>query len=173
MYEPHSFTHQRLDDPKAFGSGLPWPAETSTAKIVLETLKARMEAADLSEVEQTSNLLAVQPIVDDYFRENWGEEQLDKRFAEALEWAAAHEISSSRLFMGEFGAILISEDGRMGAYDADRLRYLEAVRTQAEAHDMAWAMWEFSNPYGMSLIEPTGPAVPDARMLQALGLGDQ
>ena len=61
-------------------------------------------------------------------------------------------------------------DGRMGAFDADRLRYIAALRTLAERNGMPWAIWEYSNPYGMSVIEPIGPAVPDAELLAALGL---
>ena len=72
--------------------------------------------------------------------------------------------------MGEFGAILMTPDGRMGAFNADRLRYLTAVREQAEKHDIPWSIWEYSNPYGMSLILPTGPADADTQMLEALGL---
>jgi hypothetical protein len=44
------------------------------------------------------------------------------------------------------------------------------VREQAEKHDIPWSIWEYSNPYGMSLILPTGPADADTQMLEALGL---
>lgn len=170
MYEPHSFTHQRLDDPTQFASGLPWPAAAGTAEIVLEGLRARMDAAGLSALAQVVNIGAVQGVVDDYFRTNWGESQLHQRFAEAASWAAAHDIPTTRLFMGEFGVIAITPDGRMGAFAADRLRYLRAVRTAAEAYGIPWAVWEYANPHGMSLILPTGPAIPDDAMLEALGM---
>ena len=92
------------------------------------------------------------------------------RIGEAVDWARANGIPPERLFMGEFGAILMSPDGRMGAFNADRLRYLTAVRQAAEANGIAWAIWEYANPYGMSVIAPSGPAVPDQEMLGALGL---
>ena len=57
---------------------------------------------------------------------------------------------ANRLFMGEFGAILMSKDGRMGAFDGDRLRYLTAVRQEAERFGIPWSIWEYSNPYGMT-----------------------
>ena len=72
--------------------------------------------------------------------------------------------------MGEFGAILMTPDGRMGAFNQDRLRYLAAVRQEAERHGFPWSIWEYSNPYGMSVIVPEGPAVPDAELLDVLGL---
>jgi endoglucanase len=87
-----------------------------------------------------------------------------------VDWAEAHNIPTTRLFMGEFGVILMSPDGRSGAFDADRLRYLKALRLEAERYQIPWSVWEYSNPFGMTLILPTGPAVPDQKMLEALGL---
>ena len=66
--------------------------------------------------------------------------------------------------------ILMSPDGKMGASDPDRTRYLAAVRGAAEARSIPWAVWEYSNPWGMTVIAPEGPAVPDMALLQALGL---
>ncbi|PTE11572.1 glycoside hydrolase family 5 protein [Mesorhizobium helmanticense] len=170
MYEPHSFTHQRSDEANAFASGLPWPASSSTPEAVSELLKIRMEAAGLSKVEQVMNMTTAQQAITRYFAQDWGQGQLEASFRQALDWAEGHGIPGRRLFMGEFGVILMSADGRMGAHDADRLRYLSAVRREAERFAIPWSVWEFSNPYGMTLILPDGPAVPDPEMLQALGL---
>lgn len=171
MYEPHSFTHQRPDGISAtFASGLPWPAAGSTPQIVLETLAAQMEAAGLSQVERMMNSVAARERIAQYFEENWGPNQLEAVFQQAVDWAKANDIPSSRLFVGEFGVILMSADGRMGAFNADRLRYLTAVRQLAERYGMPWAIWEYTNPYGMTVIQPSGPAVPDVDLLQALGL---
>ena len=96
--------------------------------------------------------------------------EVDKRFGQAVKWAKANKIPTERLFMGEFGAILMSDDGRMGAADADRLRYLGDVRTEAEKLGIPWSIWEYSNPFGMTVIVPKGPADPDLELLAALGL---
>lgn len=170
MYEPHSFTHQRLDDTESFASGLPWPASEGSPAVAIDTLRSFMDRAGIGAARQARNLLEVQPIVAEYFAEDWGPRQLQERFGEALSWADKHAIGSDRLFMGEFGAILMTPDGRMGAFNADRLRYLTAVREQAEAHGIPWSIWEYTNPYGMSVILPTGPADADTEMLTALGL---
>ncbi|GLS38615.1 hypothetical protein GCM10010869_42100 [Mesorhizobium tianshanense] len=170
MYEPHSFTHQRPDGTNTFASGLPWPADSSTPEVVAETLKAQMDAAGLISVEQVMNMVAAREAIARYFEQNWGQSQLEASFRQAVDWAEAHGIPGRRLFMGEFGVILMSTDGRMGAFDADRLRYLRAVRQQAERFAIPWSVWEFSNPHGMTVIRPDGPAVPDSLMLQALGL---
>ncbi|WP_292627246.1 glycoside hydrolase family 5 protein [Mesorhizobium sp.] len=173
MYEPHSFTHQRSEGTGAFASGLPWPADSSTPEKVTETLKAQMDAAGLSPVEQVMNMVAAREAIARYFEQNWGPSQLEASFRQAVDWAEAHGIPGRRLFMGEFGVILMSADGRMGAFDADRLRYLEAVRQQAERLAIPWSVWEFANPHGMSLILPDGPPVADGGLVRALGLASQ
>lgn len=170
MYEPHLFTHQRSDTDGDFASGLPWPASAGSPQTVVDALRAHMTAAGLSEPEQARTLSAVTPYIVKYFTDNWGQSQLEARIGQAVDWARANDIPTSRLFMGEFGAMLMSPDGRSGAFDADRLRYLAAVRTEAEKYDIPWAVWEYSNPYGMTLIVPEGPAVADGEMLKALGL---
>lgn len=170
MYEPHLFTHQRADREGDFASGLPWPAGEGTPEAVRAMLSAHMEAAGILPDDQARQLAAVSAYVDEYFSENWGESQMRGRLQQAVDWANAHDLPTSRLFMGEFGAILMSDDGRSGAFDADRLRYLETLRRIAEDYGIPWSVWEFSNPYGMSVISPKGPALPDLKMLGALGL---
>lgn len=170
MYEPHLFTHQRADREGDFASGLPWPASEGTPEAAGAMLSARMEAAGISPDDQARQLAAVGGYIDKYFNENWGEAQMRARVQQAVDWAKAHDIPTSRLFMGEFGAIRMSDDGRSGAFDADRLRYLETLRRIAEGYGIPWSVWEFSNPYGMSLIAPKGQALPDLKMLEALGL---
>ena len=170
MYEPHSFTHQRSDKPNGFSSGLPWPASSGTPDSVAARLEARMDVAGLSPAEKRSNLAEARGVIDKYFQEYWGQSQLDASFQKVVGWAREHGIPSERLFMGEFGVILMSADGRMGAFDADRLRYISAVRRLAEQFHIPWSVWEFSNPYGMSVILPAGPAIPDGELLRALAL---
>jgi endoglucanase len=170
MYEPHSFTHQRHDDPESFASGLPWPASEGSPELAIAGLRAHMDAAGIDMGQQARNIIELQGVVGQYFAENWGQPQLEARIGEAVAWAQSHDIAPTRLFMGEFGAILMTPDGRMGAFNQDRLRYLAAVRQEAEKHGFPWSIWEYSNPYGMSVIVPSGPAVPDTDLLQALGL---
>lgn len=170
MYEPHAFTHQLVGDDKSFASGLPWPASAATPEQVMTRLRQQMSVAGLGAAEQEANVLAMTATGIKYFDENWGQSQLEVRFRQAVDWADQHRIPTRRLFMGEFGVFLISAGGRFGAYDEDRLRYIAAVRMQAEKFGIPWSLWEYANPHGISLILPTGPAVPDAGLLRALGL---
>ena len=170
MYEPHVFTHQRLTGTDDFASGLPWPASAGSPETVVANLIAHMSAAGLGAAAQARNLALVGGEIDAYFARGWSEDDVTARIGEAVTWAAEHGIPTRRLFMGEFGVILMSPDGRMGAFDADRLRYITAVRQAVEAHDIAWGIWEYSSPFGMTVIRPTGPALPDRPLLEALGL---
>lgn len=170
MYEPHSFTHQRAEEPDGFFSGLPWPARGNTPDRTRLHLSAAMQAAGLNRLKEVVNLARMDERMEGFFAENWDDAMLKARIGEAVEWAKHHAISPTRLFMGEFGVIRMTSDGRAGAFDADRLHYLRTVRETAEEHGIPWSVWEYSNPYGMTVIEPIGPAVPDEAMLQALGL---
>jgi hypothetical protein len=171
MYEPHSFTHQRADDPTGFVSGLPWPAAAGSLSTSSAELKAHMQASGVDPMTQTLNLAAFHTIAADYFAADAGPAQLNALFNKAARWASENNIPTERLFMGEFGAILMTPDGRMGAHNADRLRYLTSVRQQAERFGVPWSIWEYSNPYGMSVILPSGRAEADPDLLEALGLG--
>lgn len=168
MYEPHSFTHQREEG--LWHAGLPWPADRGSPGAVVDFLRSAMVAKGVGPAEQDAMLRSFGGALEDYFAEGWSEAQLQARFDAALGWATEHGIASERLFMGEFGVIALTEDGSAGAFDADRYRYLEAARVQAEKHGIAWSLWEYSNPYGMSFIVPAGQAVPDAGLVKALGL---
>lgn len=170
MYDPHSFSHQRTDDPGGFLSGLPWPANTGNPEAVKNSLRAFMQSAGLTQQQQDAQLAAVDNIISDYFSADFGVRDVKERIGKAVDWAKAHRIPPKRIFMGEFGVILISADGRMGANNPDRLRYLSAVRKEAEAFGISWSIWEYSNPYGMSVILPQGRALPDQKLLKVLGL---
>ncbi|MEB2844612.1 cellulase family glycosylhydrolase [Endobacterium cereale] len=170
MYDPLTFTHQRSKEKGGFLSGLPWPARSGSPETVIEGIRAHMTAAGMSVSQQDDEIGELQKPIQEYFRHGWDEAILKARIGEAVTWAEKYNIPAHRLFMGEFGAIRITDDGRSGAYDADRLYYLKTVRETAERHGIAWSIWEYSNPYGMTVIQPKGKAEPDADLLQAIGL---
>jgi hypothetical protein len=170
MYEPHLFTHQFSEIEDGFASGLPWPASLGTPDAVIAMLETQMDVAGLDEAAKTENLKAVAPHVAQYFADGWSEAMMVDRVGAAVTWAKQHTIPVERLFMGEFGVILMSPDGRMGAFEPDRSRYITALRSEAEKQGIPWSLWEYSNPYGMTVIKPTGPVVPDEKLLEALGL---
>ncbi|HTM76223.1 MAG TPA: cellulase family glycosylhydrolase [Devosia sp.] len=168
MYEPHSFTHQRMDN--GWASGLPWPARMRSRRDAEAALTARMDAAGIGFLEQQGNWLQLAADVSDYYARDWDEAAMAALFVQAKDWAKANGIPTQRLFMGEFGVIEMTEKGDAGALRADRDRYLTAARTLAESYGMAWSYWEYSNPFGMTFILPEGPAIADKTLYQPLGL---
>ncbi len=171
MYEPHSFTHQRLDN--GWASGLPWPASARSRKDAEAALTARMDAAGIGFLEQQGNWLQLAGDIDDYYATGYGEAQMAALFAQAVAWAKTQGIAPERLFMGEFGVIEMTAKGDSGALREDRDRYITAARSLAETYGMAWAFWEYANPYGMTFILPDGPAaVADETLYEPLGLID-
>ena len=179
MYEPFTFTHQRPDPDigTTFSSGLPWPAAPHTKADWVYWMKVNMTAAGLSQAEQQMNLDKQDATVTEYFNQNWGQAQLTARFKLATDWAAANSLPNDRLFMGEFGAILMPPWANMGAYEEDRSAYIRAVRLAAQTNGIRWSTWEYANATGMSLIvrrlfpvPEYSPAVPDEKLLSALGL---
>lgn len=170
MYEPHVFTHQQPPTEGDYGSGLPWPNSGMTAEQAIAGLRDTMTAAGVPELDQYRQIGAVLPAVQEYFSETWDEARLEARIGEAVAWANRHGIPTSRLFMGEFGVIVQSADRKIGAPEADRSRYIRAARSIAEAHGIPWSVWEYSNPFGMTVIVGEGAAVADRDLLVALGL---
>lgn len=168
MYEPHSFTHQRLDG--GWASGLPWPASARSRQDAEAALTARMNAAGVGFIEQQGNWLQLGGDVAEYYATGYGEAQMADLFAQAVAWAKASDIEPTRLFMGEFGVIDMTAKGNSGALQEDRDRYLTAARTLAESYGMAWSYWEYANPHGMTFILPQGPALPDKTLYGPLGL---
>jgi aryl-phospho-beta-D-glucosidase BglC (GH1 family) len=98
-------------------------------------------------------------------------DRLASRFAEVKRWAARHGIAADRILLGEFSATA-AHGNKPGAADSDRYRWLNAVRQEAEALGVAWAYWEYSNPYGMSLTSADAERRPDPVVMEALGLED-
>jgi hypothetical protein len=169
MYEPHSFTHQRMDN-GGWASGLPWPASARSRKDTEAALTVRMDAAGVGFLEQQANWLQISGDIDDYYARNWDKAEMAKLFVQAVDWAKGQGIAADRLFMGEFGVIDMNAKGDSGAWPDDRNRYITDARTLAEGYGMGWAYWEYANPYGMTFIVPTGPAVADQTLLAPLGL---
>lgn len=167
-YEPHEFTHQGTGD-KLHLAGLPWPASERSRAEVEATSREAMTADGMDDTEQDAVLAALDGMISQYYAEGWGSERLEQGLDEVLAWAGEQGVAPERLFVGEFGVTRFRPESG-GALDVDRFRYLRAVRTLAEAHGMAWSMWEYSNPHGMSLIQPEGPAVAEPGTLEALGL---
>lgn len=169
FYEPLEFTHQGVAEAKDV-KGAPWPADGVAMPLALVFSKILVsQDADTSANDQAARLTQVRRYLDGYMAGHWDEARLKARFGEVRAWAERHGLPANRLFLGEFG-VMQANDSRGGALDADRLRWLSAVRREAEALGAPWAYWEYSNPNGMSLTTYDKSRQADPIALKALGL---
>ena len=169
FYEPLDFTHQGVAEAGDV-KGAPWPADAVAEPLALvysKLLIARDE--DASGNNQAARLAEARRYLDAYLAGGADEAKLKARFDQVRDWARQHGLTGNQLLLGEFG-VMAANDQRGGALDADRYRWLSAVRHEAESLGAAWAYWEYSNPHGMSLTAADETRRPDPIALKALGL---
>ena len=161
FYEPIAFTHQGLGDARDV-KGLPWPADPAANALALVESEIKLSEEGVTAREREQRLAYVRHHLAAYTEEGWGESQIEERFGEVLAWAKEHGISSNRLLLGEFSVMISSQGG--GALDADRFRWLSAVRQEADRFGIPSAYWSYSD-----LMTPDKSRY-DLVALDALGL---
>lgn len=172
FYEPLDFTHQGVAEASDV-KGAPWPADDVATPLALVYSKLLIgQDESLAANDRAAKLAEVRRHIDRYIGDRWDEDRLKARFGEVRAWAERHGLPPGRLFLGEFSA-MAATDHRGGALVADRYRWLDAVRSEAEALGAPWAYWEYSNPHGMSLTTADAKRRPDVIVLEALGLVDR
>jgi len=75
------------------------------------------------------------------------------------DWAKEHNVS---VVCNEFGVY-------RHAQPQDRNAWIKDVRTSLERHNIGWAMWDFSDSFGVA-IKKDGRAVLDEETARALGI---
>jgi aryl-phospho-beta-D-glucosidase BglC (GH1 family) len=169
-YEPLTFSHQGTDARKWL-TGVPWPTSVRTLDQSIALGTARLQAqTKLTSAERVAAESEIRKQLQKYYADDKGQQTVEAAFTTLIGWGRANGIRPEHFFMGEFGAMAASAS-RGGAAEADRLRWLTAVRQQAEKHGIGWAYWEYSNIHGMSLTRGARREF-DPIALQALGLSE-
>jgi len=165
FYEPVDFTHQGLGPAKDV-KGAPWPADAVAKPLALVFSKLLISRDEtLSLADQDKRIKSVRHYLDGYLAGAWEESRLKARFSEVRIWAERHQLPPNRLFLASFGVMPANQD-RGGALDADRFRWLSAVRREAE--DLG-AAWTYSELPGRDISDDKHRR-PDPAALRALGL---
>jgi aryl-phospho-beta-D-glucosidase BglC (GH1 family) len=146
-YEPFAFTHQGATwaGPNLpFYKNVPYPSSPEAVKLVLDTIQ---------DDPARYNLLR-------YGEENWNAQRIDRELGAAAAWAAKHHVYVT---CNEFGAF------RKVVKPADRVAWLQDMRTALEKHGIGWTMWDYGG--GFSVVNKTnGQAQADPDVVKALGL---
>jgi endoglucanase len=147
FYENHNFTHQGATWGADFWphlKGVPYPSSPEAV------------AGLLASIENETARRALKF----YGEERWDAARLDKEIGLAAAWARKHNVP---LVCNEFGVY------RAYAHEADRLRWLEDVRTTLEKYNIGWAMWDYAGGFSV-VVKKDGEAKPDPGTVTALGL---
>lgn len=146
-YEPFAFTHQGATwaGPNLpFYKNVPYPSSPDAVKPLLDTI---------ADDPARYNLLR-------YGEENWNAQRIDRELGAAAAWAAKHHVY---ITCNEFGAF------RKVVKPADRVAWLQDMRTALEKNGIGWTMWDYGG--GFSVVNKTnGQAQADADVVKALGL---
>lgn len=147
FYEPFAFTHQGATwaGPNLpYYKNVPYPSSPEAVKLMLDTV--------LDEPAKY-NLLR-------YGEDNWNAGRIDRELAAAAAWAAKHRVY---ITCNEFGAF------RRFAKPADRVAWLQDMRTALEKHGIGWTMWDYSGSFAV-VTKANGQAQKEPELLKALGL---
>lgn len=155
-YEPHIFTHQGATWGQYYWRwlhGLHYPSSPENAAEVAETVPDAVHRLDVIR----------------YGEDHWDASRIDVEIGQAADWAKKNGVP---LICNEFGVYRHGVDqGRIyGADPEDRAAWIKDVRTSLERHNIGWAMWDYSDNFGVATKKEGGKAVLDESVVKALGL---
>jgi endoglucanase len=146
-YQPYQFTHQGATWGEELWHHLPrvhYPSHPGANTAVIDALPQYTQKVQILHYDQ----------------DRWDRERIDADMALVAEWAKANHV---RVTCNEFGAF------RPFAAPEDRDAWIHDVRSSLEAHDIGWAMWDYSGGFDVAPGKP-GNRTLDHGVLHALGL---
>ncbi|HYM75229.1 MAG TPA: cellulase family glycosylhydrolase [Candidatus Dormibacteraeota bacterium] len=146
FYEPHIFTHQGATWGAYYWhwlKDLHYPSDPKNAAEVAASVPEAVHRLDVIR----------------YGQDHWDGARVEAEINQAAEWAKQNGVP---LVCNEFGAF-------RQANPQDRNGWIKDVRTSLERHSIGWAMWDYSDNFGVA-IKKDGKAVLDADTVKALGM---
>jgi endoglucanase len=147
FYEPYQFTHQGATwgSPEwLYYKNIPFPATVDQLDSTLKSIP--------NDIARYQLYL--------YATGGWNAEAVRQRITFAAEWGREHNVP---ILCNEFGAY------RDTAPPDSRARYIEAVRSALEANHIGWAMWDWSDNFGL-VTKTAGHPTVDPAIAKSLGL---
>lgn len=143
FFEPERFTRQGVGHAKDV-KGVPWPVDDVATDLAMIFTKLLVSAHDISPAERAARIARARRHIAIYMVGDWSDRHIRSQFAKLGAWATKHSIPADRLLLGSFG-VVAATDRRGGALAADRFRWLDAVRREADARGLAWALQSYAN----------------------------
>lgn len=156
FYEPFSFTHQGaqfIPWPDKYLDGVPWPASARPIEEPTALTNRQIDRrAELGGVARETARLGALRNLKRFYASGAGAATIEKRFAAIKAWADRFGISTSAIFIGEFGVVRRGAD-TPGALCADRLRWLRDVRLAAESFGFSWSYFSYDGPFALVIAD--------------------
>lgn len=146
-YEPMLLTHlgapwePHLSNVQGMITGLRYPPSANTW--TLDSSGKIIDPGNLI-IKANADEALVTSAVQDYV--SWGPSRFAGDFSKVQKWSSAH--AEARVICNEFGVILPGMDL------ASRSAWLRDVRGALENHQLGWAVWDYSDAFGIAM--PTG-----------------
>ena len=171
FYAPFSFTHQGATwtlPAQRYLSGLTYPSKPETAlrrrvlvEAQIQTMFAAHEKGDLVDLEDAKKRGF------DYLAERHDKNTLKTYFEQLEAWRKRQNIPTSRIAIGEFGALRPVKPIEAGE-QTSRLNWIKDTRRLIEDYGYGWSMWDYFPPF--SLLSDVETRTLDAPTIKALGL---
>lgn len=171
FYDPFSFTHQGasfIPWPDRYLDEVPWPASKRPIEEPLALIERRVSMAPkLDDGGKLKAISGARANLLKYYRSNPSADAIRDRFAKVAQWAKDNDISTSRIFLGEFGVIR-KDAGGAGARCEDRMQWLHDIRSASEAFGFSWAYFNYDGAFAITRSDTDRKL--DTDVLASLGL---
>ncbi|MGE0596539.1 MAG: glycoside hydrolase family 5 protein [Hyphomonadaceae bacterium] len=172
-YLPGIFTHQTEIEAAEYISGLEWPPQPNQREANIATIRANLARDRALSAQRRAQLLEESTeTLDYYYQNNHTRQTIAREFRQVADWADRHGVPREAVILGEFGVVR-THWRYVGAKEASRLAWLEAVRSEAEAMGFGWAVWTYRGWGGMAITDREDVLRFDGPTLRALGLNAQ
>ena len=146
FYEPHIFTHQGATWGAFYWhwlKDLHYPSDPKNAARVAATVPDAVHRLDVVR----------------YGQDHWDASRVEAEINQVDDWAKQHGVP---VVCNEFGVY-------RHAQPQDRNAWIKDVRTSLERHNIGWAMWDYSDSFGVA-VKKDGKTVLDEETVNALGM---
>lgn len=166
-YDPGQFTHQGAPwNAYRYFTGVPYPPTTTGIRESLEVTADAIRKSKLTSVEKSKEQLFATEELGRYLASSFERTSIAWSFDRVADWAKRHDIAPSRILLGEFGVRILS----LPSLGANRLRWLQDVRQEAEARGFAWSAWVYKGAGGFEMAASADTSSLEIGAAIALGL---